>query len=142
VYLTYADPAGSAFIDRAVHLPRSWTGDPTRCAAAGIPEGTAFATKPALARAMIAGALVAVTPTERVTADEVYGQDPQLRGELARHGLGYVLAIPKRHRSSCRRCLHGGRAGPAAAGPGLAAGLGRARRQGAPLARLGVTGFR
>ena len=32
-----------------------------------------------------------------MTADEVYGQDPALRAELARRGLGYVLAIPKRH---------------------------------------------
>jgi hypothetical protein len=32
-----------------------------------------------------------------VTVDEVYGQDPALRAELARCGLGYVLAIPKRH---------------------------------------------
>ena len=30
-----------------------------------------------------------------VAADEVYGQDPQLRAELARRGLGYVLAIRK-----------------------------------------------
>jgi SRSO17 transposase len=97
VYLTYAAPAGSAFIDRALYLPRSWAGDPARCRAAGIPEGTAFATKPALAKTMITGALDAGTPAAWVTADEVYGQDPQLRAELARRGLGYVLAIPKRH---------------------------------------------
>jgi SRSO17 transposase len=30
VYLTYAAPAGSAFIDRALYLPRSWTSDPAR----------------------------------------------------------------------------------------------------------------
>jgi SRSO17 transposase len=52
-------PAGSAFIDRALDLPRSWTSDPGRCRAAGIPEGTTFATKPALARQMITGALYA-----------------------------------------------------------------------------------
>ncbi len=50
VYLTYAAPGGYAFLDRALYLPASWTADPVRCAAAGIPEGTAFATKPALAR--------------------------------------------------------------------------------------------
>jgi len=31
------------------------------------------------------------------TADEVYGQDPKLRAELARRGLGYVLAVAKSH---------------------------------------------
>jgi hypothetical protein len=34
--------------------PKSWTADPARCAAAGIPDGTVFATKPKLARVMIA----------------------------------------------------------------------------------------
>ena len=97
VYLAYAAPAGCAFIDRALYLPRSWTCDPDRCRAAGVPEDTAFATKPALARQMITRALDAGTPAAWVTADEVYGQDPALRAELARRGLGYVLAIPKRH---------------------------------------------
>ena len=95
VYLAYAAPAGSAFIDRALYLPRSWTSDPARCRAAGVPEGTAFATKPALATEMITRALDAGAPAGWVAADEVYGQDPQLRAELARRGLGYVLAIRK-----------------------------------------------
>src|SRR5579863_2247701 len=87
VYLAYAAPAGSAFIDRALYLPRSWTVDPDRCRAAGVPGGTVFATKPALARAMIGRALEAGTPAAWAAADEVYGQDPQLRAELARRGL-------------------------------------------------------
>jgi SRSO17 transposase len=97
VYLAYAARAGSAFIDRALYLPRSWTGDPARCRAAGVPADTGFATKPALARQMIGRALDAGTPAAWVTADEVYGQDPALRAELARRGLGYVLAVAKSH---------------------------------------------
>jgi SRSO17 transposase len=97
VYLAYAAPAGSAFIDRALYLPRSWTSDPARCRAAGVPQDTAFATKPALAREMIGRALDAGTPARWVAADEVYGQDPKLRAELARRGLGYVLAVAKSH---------------------------------------------
>jgi SRSO17 transposase len=97
VYLAYAAPAGSAFIDRALYLPWSWTSDPGRCRAAGIPEGTGFATKPALAQEMIGRALDAGTPAGWVAADEVYGQDPKLRAELARRGLGYVLAVAKSH---------------------------------------------
>jgi SRSO17 transposase len=97
VYLAYAAPAGTALIDRALYLPQSWTSDPGRCRAAGIPEDTAFATKPALAKAMISCALDAGTPAAWVTADEVYGQDPALRAELARRGLGYVLAIARHH---------------------------------------------
>jgi len=95
VYLAYAAPAGSAFIDRALYLPRSWTDDPGRCRAAGAPEDVAFATKPALARQMIGRALDAGTPAGWAAADEVYGQDPRLRAELARRGLGYVLAVAK-----------------------------------------------
>jgi SRSO17 transposase len=97
VYLAYAAPAGTAFIDRALYLPRSWTSDPARCRAAGVPQDTAFATRPALAKAMITRALDAGTPAAWVTADEVYGQDPKLRAELARRGLGYVLAVAKSH---------------------------------------------
>src|SRR5512146_498304 len=46
---------------------------------------------------MITRALDAGTPAGWVAAGEVYGQDPQLRAELARRGLGYVLAIRKSH---------------------------------------------
>ena len=95
VYLAYAAPAGCALIDRALYLPRSWTSDPDRCRAAGVPEGTVFATKPALAKTLITRVLDAGAPAAWVTADEVYGQDPQLRAELARRGLGYVLAVAK-----------------------------------------------
>jgi SRSO17 transposase len=95
VYLAYASPAGTAFVDRALYLPRSWTEDPARCRAAGVPQDTAFATKPALAHAMITRALDAGAPARWATADEVYGQDPALRAGLARRGLGYVLAVAK-----------------------------------------------
>jgi SRSO17 transposase len=97
VYLTYAAPAGYAFIDRDLYLPRSWTDDPQRCAAAGIPDDAVFATKPALARAMIDRALDAGTPAGWAAGDEVYGADPALRKDLAARGLGYVLAVAKSH---------------------------------------------
>jgi SRSO17 transposase len=46
---------------------------------------------------MIGRALDAGTPAAWAAGDEVYGQDPQLRAELARRGLGYVLAVAKSH---------------------------------------------
>jgi SRSO17 transposase len=131
VYLAYAAPAGCAFIDRALYLPRSWTSDPARCRAAGVPQGTAFATKPALARAMITRALDAGTPAAWVTADEVYGQDPQLRAELARRGLGYVLAVAK----NCQVTT-------AIGAPGAASGDGLPRASPADLSRGIPPGFR
>jgi SRSO17 transposase len=93
VFLSYAPAAGHALIDRELYLPKSWTADPARCAAAGIPEGTVFATKPKLARVMIARALDAGIPAAWVTADEVYGADPGLRADLERRQIGYVLAV-------------------------------------------------
>jgi SRSO17 transposase len=98
VFLTYASAAGHALVDRELYLPRSWAGDPARCRAAGIPEGTVFATKPKLARVMIARALDAGTPAGWVAADEVYGADPGLRADLERRGVGYVLAVARTHR--------------------------------------------
>jgi SRSO17 transposase len=97
VYLAYAAPAGHALVDRELYLPRSWTTDPGRCAAAGIPAGTVFATKPALARRMIARTLDAGVPASWVAGDEVYGADPGLRGDLETRGTGYVLAVACRH---------------------------------------------
>ena len=49
VYLGYAAPRGHALIDRELYLPKSWTGDPGRCEAAGIPGHAAFATRCPLA---------------------------------------------------------------------------------------------
>ena len=43
VYLVYAATGGHAFIDRALYLPKSWTMDPERCRAAGVPGDTRFA---------------------------------------------------------------------------------------------------
>jgi SRSO17 transposase len=93
VYLTYAGQAGHAMIDRELYLPTSWTTDPQRCAAAGIPDDVKFATKPALAKTMIGRALDAGIPARWAAGDEVYGADSGLRAELQARQLGYVLAI-------------------------------------------------
>jgi SRSO17 transposase len=93
VYLPYAGRSGHAMIDRELYLPRSWTTEPDRCAAAGVPDDVRFATKPALATAMLIRALDAQVPARWVAGDEVYGADPGLRAELEARQTGYVLAI-------------------------------------------------
>ena len=98
VWLIYATTAGHGLIDRALCLPRRWADDPDRRAGASVPAGVSFATKPTLARQMIARTLAAGVPAGWVSADEVYGADPQLRDELERRGLGYVLAVARDHR--------------------------------------------
>ena len=59
VFAAYVSARGHAFIDRALYLPKSWIGVPARLAATQAPDAIAFATKPALAAAMIDRALVA-----------------------------------------------------------------------------------
>jgi SRSO17 transposase len=98
VYLVYASDAGHALIDRELYLPKNWIQDPDRCRLAGIPERIRFATKPALATQMLARTLDAGVPAAWVTGDEVYGADPDLRAELERRGIGYVLAVACDHR--------------------------------------------
>jgi SRSO17 transposase len=93
VFLAYATGRGHALIDRELYLPASWTEDSERCAAAGIPKETKFATKPELAVRMLervhdAGRLSGCW----FTADEAFGQNPGLRDWLADHRVPYVLA--------------------------------------------------
>ena len=95
VFLAYASPHGHAFLDRALYLPKEWTDDPVRCAAAGVPAGTAFRTKPELARAMLARALDAGAVAGWVTGDEVYGGDRRLRVWLEGRGVPHVLAVKR-----------------------------------------------
>ncbi len=98
VYLTYAASRGYAFIDRELYLPKAWAEDGARRTAAGAPDEVEFATKPALAKAMIERAVSAGVRASWAAGDEVYGADPALRTALAARGLGFVLAVAKSHR--------------------------------------------
>lgn len=62
VFLAYASPLGRTLIDAELYLPKSWTEDRARCREAGIPDEVEFATKPALARQMLARAAVVSPP--------------------------------------------------------------------------------
>ena len=92
VFLAYASRHGTAFLDRALYLPQEWTDDPKRCEEAGILEGTPFATKIRLAKAMLERAFAAGVPASWVTGDEVYGAW-ELRRWLEEEKRPYVLAV-------------------------------------------------
>jgi SRSO17 transposase len=98
VYLVYASSRGHAVIDRELYLPRSWTDNPEHLQAAGVPAQIGFATKPALATAMLCRALDAGVPAGWVAGDEVYGANPGLRVALEARQIGYVLAVGCDHR--------------------------------------------
>jgi SRSO17 transposase len=93
VFLADASSRGRAFMDRELYLPKVWTEDQARCRAARVPEQVGFRTKAQLARILLERALEAGVPAAWVTADEVYGQDPALRGWLEGRRMAYVLAI-------------------------------------------------
>lgn len=97
VFLAYAAPAGRAFLDRALYLPRAWAEDLPRRRAAGIPDGVGFATKGDLARQMLARAFAAGVPAAWVVGDEVYGNDGGLRRWLEAEERPYVLAVARSH---------------------------------------------
>ena len=92
VFAAYASRHGHAFIDRALYLPKAWTGDRERLKAAHVPDGIGFATKPALALAMIHRAIQAEVPFAWVAADSVYGVG-EVEMALRRVGKGYVLGV-------------------------------------------------
>jgi SRSO17 transposase len=116
VYLAYATTAGHGVIDRELYLPQGWTDDPARCRAAGVPDQVGFATKPELARVMLERVLDAQVPAGWVTADEVYGNSPALRGWLEGRQLPFVLAV-KATEPLC------GRSGPSVSAGRLAEGI-------------------
>lgn len=97
VFLGYASAAGRAFIDRALYLPESWAKDTARRREAGVPEAVRFATKPALAQAMLQRAFAAGVPAAWVVGDEVYGNDPELRQWLEGEQRAYVLGVSANH---------------------------------------------
>ncbi|GAB7046692.1 IS701 family transposase [Catenuloplanes indicus] len=97
VFLAYASRHGHAMIGRRIYLPKSWTDDRGRCEQAGIPDTIAFATRSELADDMITAAVNALVPARWVAADEAYGNNTRLRGELRRLRLGYVLAVSCDH---------------------------------------------
>jgi SRSO17 transposase len=96
VFAAYVSRHGHAFIDRALYLPKAWTDDRTRMAAAHVPRGTAFRTKPQLAAAMIERAIAAGVPFGWVAGDSIYGVG-DIEIALRRAGKGYVLGVNATH---------------------------------------------
>src|SRR5215208_3907943 len=92
VFAAYVSDKGHAFIDRALYLPKAWTGDPARMAGAHVPDEVGFTTKPRLALDMIEGAINAGVSFGWVAADTVYGTG-EVEMALRRSGKGYVLGV-------------------------------------------------
>jgi DDE superfamily endonuclease len=123
VFLAYAVPTSGArvLIDRELYLPQSWSAHRERCAAAGIGQDVAFATRPQLAQKMIGRAVEAGLPFAWFTAGEAYGDNGKLRQWLEENMIAYVVAVACDHR--------------------VRAGAGRVIRAGALAARVPARGW-
>jgi SRSO17 transposase len=95
VFLAYASAHGTAFIDRALYLPREWIGERDRRTVAGIPVGVRFASKITLAERMLARAFAAGVPARWVVADSFYGRSGAFRGWLEERERPYAVMIPR-----------------------------------------------
>ncbi|WFU20600.1 IS701 family transposase [Bradyrhizobium sp. CB3481] len=96
VFASYVSRHGHAFIDRALYLPKEWTDKSARLKAAHVPSDVGFATKPKIARQMIARAIAAKVPFSFVAADSVYGTG-DIETLLRKAGKGYVLGVASNH---------------------------------------------
>ena len=121
VFAAYVSRHGHAFIDRALYLPKAWTDDPARLAAAHVPRRR-WASRPSRGLALAhdrAGDRGRACRSAWVAADSVYGVG-EIEMALRRAGKGYVLGVngthhvqllgrqaarsPARPRRSPRRC--------------------------------------
>ncbi len=85
MFLAYVSPLGRSLVDKGLYLPESWTSDPGRCAAAGVPEVRgSYRSKTALGH-LKAG---------WVAGDDAFGMSPSFREALAALGIRYVLDVP------------------------------------------------
>jgi SRSO17 transposase len=96
VFAAYVSRHGHAFIDRALYLPREWTSNAARLAAAHVPAEVGFATKPQLGVRMIERAIAAGVPFTWVTGDTVYGVGA-VEMALRKASKGYVLGVSWDH---------------------------------------------
>ena len=96
MFLAYVSPLGRALVDKRLYLPKSWTSDPERCAAAGVPdERQGYRSKTELALELLERAIeLGHLRAGWVAADDAFGMSPSFREGLADLGMRYVLDVP------------------------------------------------
>ena len=96
MFLAYVSPLGRALVDKGLYLPESWTSDPGRCAAAGVPEERrGYRSKTELALELLERALgLGHLKAGWVAGDDAFGMSPTFRESLAGLGMRYVLDVP------------------------------------------------
>ena len=96
MFLAYVSPLGRALVDKGLYPPGSWTSDPGRCTAAGVPEDKRqYRSKTELALEMLERAMqLGHLRAGWVAGDDAFGMSPSFRDALAALGMRYVLDVP------------------------------------------------
>ncbi len=96
VSLTLAHHEVPVPVGLRLFLPKAWTDDPARCAAAGVPEAAREPrTKPAIALAEIDRVIATGMRFGCVLADAGYGLSAPFRQGLSARGLTWSVGIPR-----------------------------------------------
>ena len=99
VFLAHVGPRGRALVDKRLYLPRAWSSDACRCAAAGVPEDRrSYRAKTDLALEMLEQARAqGCLSAGWAAGDDAFGMSPAFRDGLAAQGMQYVLDGPAGH---------------------------------------------
>ena len=93
VSLHQSGPTGSRPLAWRLYLPETWTQDPARRKAVGIPDALAFHKKWELALELLDQARAWGVPDRIVLADADYGDRGEFRTGLEQRGLSYAVGI-------------------------------------------------
>ena len=95
VFLAHVGPRGRALVDKRLYLPKAWSSDACRCAAAGVPEDRrSYRSKTGLALEMLEQARVrGCLSAGWAAGDDAFGMSPAFRDGLAAQGIQYVLDV-------------------------------------------------
>ena len=91
--LHLASERGSVCIGMQLYLPESWTSDPQRCRAVGVPDDVPFRTKWQISLAQLDAALGWGVKRRVLLADAGYGDVTEYRDGLTARGLDYVVGV-------------------------------------------------
>ncbi len=93
IYMAYVSRREHALVNTRLYIPEEWIRDRARCAKAGIPRGTKFKTRHALALEML-DANGGQLPHQWIAGDDEMGRSTQFRRDLRDRNERYVLDVP------------------------------------------------
>lgn len=93
IFMAYVSRREHALVNTRLYIPKEWIQDRARCAEAGIPRGTKFKTRHALALEML-DAHGGQLPHQWIAGDDEMGRSSQFRRDLRERNERYVLDVP------------------------------------------------